>query len=87
MKKIAYYLIIGLAITALEAKTVEAQGADPNMPPPTGEPGGPPPAGDPNMPPPTEDSAAKPTILERAKRFLGIGTGCLLYTSPSPRDS
>ena len=44
MKKIAYYLIVGLAITALEAKTVEAQGADPNMPPPTGEPGGPPPA-------------------------------------------
>ena len=29
MKKIAYYLIVGLAITALEAKTVEAQGADP----------------------------------------------------------
>ena len=73
MKKIAYYLIVGLAITALEAKTVEAQGADPNMPPPTGEPGLPP-AGDPNMPPPTGDSAAKPTILERAKRFLGIGT-------------
>ena len=45
MKKIAYYLIVGLAITALEAKTVEAQGADPNMPPPTGDPVGPPPTG------------------------------------------
>ena len=53
MKKIAYYLILGLVITALEVKTVEAQGADPNMSPPTGEPSGPPPTGDPNMPPPT----------------------------------
>ena len=46
MKKIAYYLIVGLAITTLEAKTVEAQGADPNMSPPTGEPSGPPPTGE-----------------------------------------
>ena len=53
MKKIAYYLIVGLAITALEAKTVEAQGGDPNMPPPTGAPGGPPPTGAPGGPPPT----------------------------------
>jgi hypothetical protein len=34
-------------------KAVEAQGEDPNMPPPTGDPNMPPPTGDPNMPPPT----------------------------------
>ena len=65
MKKIAYYLIVGLAITALEVKTVEAQGADPNMPPPTGEPGGPPPAGDPNMPPPTGEPGGPPPTGEK----------------------
>ena len=65
MKKIAYYLIVGLAITALEAKTVEAQGADPNMPPPAGEPGGPPPAGDPNMPPPTGEPGGPPPTGEQ----------------------
>ena len=52
MKKIAYFLIVGLAITALQATTVEAQGGDPNMPPPMGDPNMPPPMGDPNMPPP-----------------------------------
>ncbi|MCL0046301.1 hypothetical protein M1N16_08800, partial [Nitrospinaceae bacterium] len=57
MKKIACFIIVGLAVTALQATTVEAQGGDPNMPPPTtmapptGTPGGPP-MGDPNMPPP-----------------------------------
>ena len=52
VKKIAYFLIVGLAITALQATTVEAQGGDPNMPPPMGDMTGMPPMGDPNMPPP-----------------------------------
>ena len=52
MKKLAYFLMVGLAVTALQANTAESQGGDPNMPPPTGAPGAPP-MGDPNMPPPT----------------------------------
>ena len=55
VKKIAYFLIVGLAITALQATTVEAQVGDPNMPPPVpADPMGTavPPMGDPNMPPP-----------------------------------
>ena len=43
MKKFVYFLMVGLAVTALQASTVAAQGGDPNMPPPMG---------DPNMPPP-----------------------------------
>ena len=59
MKKIACFLMVGLAVAALQATTVEAQGGDPNMPPPTGAPGGPP-MGDPNMPPPTGTPGGPP---------------------------
>jgi len=52
MNRLVCFLIVGLAVIALQATTVEAQGGDPNMPPPTGAPGAPP-MGDPNMPPPT----------------------------------
>ena len=52
MNRLVCFLIVGLAVIALQATTVEAQGGDPNMPPPTGAPGAPP-TGDPNMPPPT----------------------------------
>ena len=81
MKQLVYFLIVGLAVIALQATTVEAQGGDPNMPPPTGAPGAPP-MGDPNMPPPTGapgappmgDAAAKPSLGERVKSFFGMGT-------------
>ena len=54
MNRLVYFLIAGLAVIALQATTVEAQGGDPNMPPPTGAPGAPP-MGDPTMAPPTGD--------------------------------
>ena len=70
MKKLAYFLMVGLAVTALQASTVAAQQVDPNMPPPVpADPMGTavPPMGDPNMPPPTMapptgDAAAKPSF-------------------------
>ena len=81
MNRLVCFLIVGLAVIALQATTVEAQGGDPNMPPPTGAPGAPP-MGDPNMPPPTGapgappmgDAAAKPSLGERVKSFFGMGT-------------
>ena len=42
MNRLVCFLIVGLAVIALQATTVEAQGGDPNMPPPTGAPGAPP---------------------------------------------
>jgi len=54
MNRLVCFLIVGLAVIALQATTVEAQGGDPNMPPPTGAPGAPP-MGDPTMAPPTGD--------------------------------
>ena len=62
MKKIALYLIVGLAVTALQVATVAAQGGDPNMPPPMGDPNMPPPMGDPNMPPPMGDPNMPPPM-------------------------
>ena len=59
MNRLVCFLIVGLAVIALQATTVEAQGGDPNMPPPTGAPGTPP-TGDPNMPPPTGAPGAPP---------------------------
>ena len=59
MNRLVCFLIVGLAVIALQATTVEAQGGDPNMPPPTGAPGAPP-MGDPNMPPPTGAPGAPP---------------------------
>ena len=59
MNRLVCFLIVGLAVIALQATTVEAQGGDPNMPPPTGAPSGPP-MGDPKMPPPIGDAADKP---------------------------
>ena len=47
MNRLVCFLIVGLAVIALQATTVEAQGGDPNMPPPMG---------DPNMPPPLDDA-------------------------------
>ena len=38
MNRLVYFLIAGLAVIALQATTVEAQGGDPNMPPPNGTP-------------------------------------------------
>ena len=37
MRKLFGFLMVGLAVAALQATTVEAQGGDPNMPPPTGD--------------------------------------------------
>ena len=54
MNRLVYFLMVGLAVIALQATTVEAQGGDPNMPPPTGAPGTAP-MGDPNMAPPAGD--------------------------------
>ena len=54
MKQLVYFLIVGLAVTALQASTVAAQQVDPNMPPPVpADPMGTavPPMGDPNIPP------------------------------------
>ena len=45
MSKIAFFFVVSLTITVLQANTVEAEGGDPNMPPPTAAPGGPPPTG------------------------------------------
>ena len=59
MNRLVCFLIAGLAVIALQATTVEAQGGDPNMAPPTGAPGAPP-IGDPNMPPPTGAPGAPP---------------------------
>jgi len=64
MNRLVYFLIVGLAVIALQATTVEAQGGDPNMPPPTGAPGA----------PPMGDATAKPSLGERVKSFFGIGT-------------
>jgi len=42
MKKLSYFLMVGLAFTVLQVSTVAAQTGDPNMPPPTGATGMPP---------------------------------------------
>ena len=64
MNRLVCFLIVGLAVIALQATTVEAQGGDPNMPPPTGAPGA----------PPMGDAAAKPSLGERVKSFFGMDT-------------
>ena len=51
MKKLVYFLMVGLAVTALQAATAEAQEGDPNMPPPTGATGAPPTGDQSGMPP------------------------------------
>ena len=52
MKKLSYFLMVGLAFTVLQVSTVAAQMGDPNMAPGTSA-SGMPPMGDPNMAPPT----------------------------------
>ena len=83
MNRLVCFLIVGLAVIALQATTVEAQGGDPNMAPPTAAaPGGPPTAAAPGGPPtaaapggpPMGDSAAKPSLGERVKSFFGMDT-------------
>ena len=68
MKKILYFLMVGLAFTAFQVGAAEAQTGtpataapmgDPNMAPPTGAPGTAP-MGDPNMAPPTGASGTAP---------------------------
>jgi len=42
MKKLSYFLMVGLAFTVLQVSTVAAQTGDPNIAPPTGTSGMPP---------------------------------------------
>ena len=47
MKKLSYFLMVGLAFTVLQVSTVAAQTGDPNIAPPTGTSGMPPTTGGP----------------------------------------
>ena len=84
MKKILYFLMVGLAFTALQVGAAEAQtGApgtapmgdtmgDPNMAPPTGAPGTAAPMGDPNMAPATGE-AGGPAATDMSNKMINDG--------------
>jgi len=81
MNRLVCFLIVGLAVIALQATTVEAQGGDPNMPPPTGAPGAPP-TGDPNMPPPTGAPGAPPMGDPTMAPPTGDISHCAQFSGP-----
>ena len=81
MNRLVCFLIVGLAVIALQATTVEAQGGDPNMPPPTGAPGAPP-MGDPNMPPPTGAPGAPPMGDPKMAPPTGDISHCAQFSGP-----